>query len=226
MQYRSYFLLKQGLLLALSFTILWNFFGIGGVVDLKLIFPFVDLMGQFPLKNHWVLAELNHRYIKNILILVYLAFLLGWLASFKFHTWQIRRWEFGYYFCIVAVSTLLIGILKSQSAHACPWSMVTPGPHGVTWNFSATAGHCFPGGHASSGFALMAGYFVYRQSNYPRARIILIAAIILGFSMGWAQMMRGAHFFSHNLWTGWIIWCVNVIAYMLFSHKLPQAKHH
>lgn len=226
MQDRSCFLLKQTLLLALGFGVLWNFFSIGGMLDLKLISPFVDLTGQFPLKNHWALAELNHRYVKNVLILVYLSFLLGWLASFKYQAWQIRRWEFGYYFGMVIVSTLFIGILKSQSAHACPWNMTLPGPNAVLWNFSATAGHCFPGGHASSGFALMAGYFVYRRSNRTRAYFFLCSASILGFAMGWAQMMRGAHFLSHNLWTGWIIWCINVIAYALFYHKLPQARRH
>ena len=33
--------------------------------------------------------------------------------------------------------------------------------------------------------------------------------------MGWAQMMRGTHFLSHNLWTAWVIWLVNVLAYAL-----------
>ncbi len=40
----------------------------------------------------------------------------------------------------------------------------------------------------------MAGYFVYRISNRKRAYFLLIAAVILGLTMGWAQMMRGAHF--------------------------------
>ena len=70
----------------------------------------------------------------------------------------------------------------------------------------------------------MAGYFVYRMSNPKRAYFFLIAAVILGLAMGWAQMMRGAHFLSHNLWTGWIIWCLNVIGYALFSHKLEIDK--
>ena len=118
MQDRSQFLLKQSLLLAFALVILCSFFSIGGRLDLKLIAPFVDLTGHFPLKNHWALAQLNHRYVKNILILVYLSFLLGWLASFKFQAWQTRRWEFGYYFGMVVISTVLIGILKSQSAHA------------------------------------------------------------------------------------------------------------
>ena len=69
---------------------------------------------------------------------------------------------------------------------------------------SATAGHCFPGGHASSGFAVLAGYFIYRVTQPKRAYFFLIAACILGMGMGWAQMMRGVHFFSHSLCIGWV----------------------
>ena len=221
---RSRFLLTQTLLLIFSFLILLNFFDIGGVLDLQLIYPFIDDQGQFPLRQQWALAELNHRYVKDLLILVYITLLLGWLASLKWQNWYIRRCEFGYFFSMVVLTTASIGILKSQSAHACPWNMTIPTYNGIFWDFSATAGHCFPGGHASSGFALMAGYFVYRISNRKRAYFLLIAAVILGLAMGWAQMMRGAHFLSHNLWTGWIIWRMNIIGYALFSHKLPIEK--
>ena len=221
---RSRFLLNQILLLSFSFLVLLNFFDIGGELDLQLIYPFIDGQGQFPLRQNWALAELNHRYVKDLLILVYITLLLAWLASLKWQNWYIRRWEFGYFFSMVVLTTASIGILKSQSAHACPWDMTIPTHNGILWDFSATAGHCFPGGHASSGFALMAGYFVYRISNRKRAYFLLIAAVILGLAMGWAQMMRGAHFLSHNLWTGWIIWCINVIVYTLVSHKLPIEK--
>jgi membrane-associated PAP2 superfamily phosphatase len=221
---RSRFLLTQTLLLIFSFLMLWNFFEVGGGIDLQLIYPFINDQGQFPLRQHWALAELNHRYIKDTLILVYVMLFAGWLASLKCQGWLKRRWELGYFFWLVVLSTSVIGILKSQSAHACPWDMMIPTHDGILWDFSATAGHCFPGGHASSGFALMAGYFVYRLANRKRARFFLVAAVILGMAMGWAQMMRGAHFLSHNLWTGWIIWCLNVAGYALFSHKLPASQ--
>ena len=204
---RSRFLLNQILLLSFSFLVLLNFFDIGGELDLQLIYPFIDGQGQFPLRQNWALAELNHRYVKDLLILVYITLLLAWLASLKWQNWHTRRWEFGYFFSMVVLTTASIGILKSQSAHACPWDMTIPTHNGILWDFSATA-----------------GYFVYRISNRKRAYFLLIAAVILGLTMGWAQMMRGAHFLSHNLWTGWIIWCMNVIGYTLFSHKLPIEK--
>jgi membrane-associated PAP2 superfamily phosphatase len=142
---RSRFLLTQTLLLIFSFLILLNFFDIGGVLDLQLIYPFIDDHGQFPLRQQWALAELNHRYVKDLLILVYITLLLAWLASLKWQNWHTRRWEFGYFFSMVVLTTASIGILKSQSAHACPWDMTIPTHNGILWDFSATAGHCFPG---------------------------------------------------------------------------------
>lgn len=35
---------------------------------------------------------------------------------------------------------------------------------------------------------------------------MLIGGLALGTVMGAVQMMRGAHFLSHNLWTLWVVW--------------------
>ena len=114
--------------------------------------------------------------------------------------------------------------MQNRLKHACPWDMAVATTQGILWDLSATAGHCFPGGHASSGFALLVGYFIYRTTRPKRAYFFLLAALILGFAMGWAQMMRGAHFLSHTLWTGWIIWGLNVMAYALFADRLVKAE--
>jgi membrane-associated PAP2 superfamily phosphatase len=155
---------------------------------------------------------------------VYVIYLLKWLASYKWATFKPQRWQNGYFIGLVLISTSLIGILKSQSAHACPWDMTLATAHDFFWDLSASAGHCFPGGHAATGFALFVGYFVYRLNEPKRAWFYLLAALILGFVMGWAQMMRGAHFLSHNLWTAWVIWLVNVLAYALCYKQFTQSS--
>ena len=218
------FLLTQSLFLILSAILLLNFFTVAGAVDLKLITAYIDVNAAFPLRQHWALAELNHRYVKYVLIAVYLSYGIAWLMSFYSEKFKPRRWEFGYFFIMVMLATSTIAILKSQSAHACPWDMAVATTQGILWDLSATAGHCFPGGHASSGFALLVGYFIYRTTRPKRAYFFLLAALILGFAMGWAQMMRGAHFLSHTLWTGWIIWGLNVMAYALFADRLVKAE--
>ena len=119
--------------------------------------------------------------------------------------------------------TCTIGLLKAHAAHACPWDMTHQTATGFVWDFSATAGHCFPGGHASTGFALVTGYFCYRLQDRHRAWFYLFAGLILGFTMGWAQMMRGAHFLSHNLWTGWICLAINLVMYAI-TEKYHAAR--
>lgn len=207
------FFLIQVCLLLISFCVLWAFFPVGGSIDLALIHPWINETGQFPLKNDWFLAKLNHSYVKTMIIGVYSLFFLCWLASFKMEQLKPRRTEFGYFFWVSMLCTISIGVLKSHSAHACPWSMTLPSAEGFYWDFHSTQGHCFPGGHASAGFALMTGYFIYRQKQPARAVFFLISGLILGFLMGWAQMMRGAHFLSHNLWTGWVTWLINCVVY-------------
>ena len=155
----SKFLLLQAILLLLSLLILLNFFSVAGTLDLHLIQPFIDAHAEFPLRQNWALAELNHRYVKYILIAVYLSYLLAWLLSFKFQKLRARRWEFGYFFWMVVISTSVIAILKLQSAHACPWDMSIATAHGVRRDLSATAGHCFPGGACLKWFCFIGRIF-------------------------------------------------------------------
>jgi len=221
MQLKHPFFLFTGGLLFISFFILLIVFPVGGNIDLYLIQPWVSLHGTFPYKDNWFLDKLNHSYVKQLLIAVYIIFCALWCASFKVEKFKAKRWEYGYMFWVSILCTALIGLFKSHSAHACPWYMTHETATGFIWDFSATAGHCFPGGHASTGFALVTGYFVYRLNHTHRAWFYLFAGTVIGFAMGWAQMMRGAHFLSHNLWTLWMCLAINFIVY-IFTYKHHQ----
>ena len=218
------FMLRISAILIFSLAILIYVFPIYGKIDLALIQPWIDQFGHFTERNNWYLVHLNHKVFKQLLIAVYLSFLVLWLASFKLEKLRPQRWLYGYMFVVSILSTALIGILKSQSAHACPWDMTEQTATGFIWNFTATHGHCFPGGHASTGFALITGFFVFRLVQPKRAWFYLTAGLLLGFMMGWGQMMRGAHFLSHNLWTGWIILCFNTALYAYFYKFFKQQK--
>ena len=218
------FMLRISAILIFSLAILIYVFPIYGKIDLALIQPWIDQFGHFTERNNWYLVHLNHKVFKQLLIAVYLSFLVLWLASFKLEKLRPQRWLYGYMFVVSILSTALIGILKSQSAHACPWDMTEQTATGFIWNFTATHGHCFPGGHASTGFALITGFFVFRLVQPKRAWFYLTAGLLLGFMMGWGQMMRGAHFLSHNLWTGWIILWFNTALYAYFYKFFEQQK--
>ena len=209
------FMLRISAILIFSLAILIYVFPIYGKIDLALIQPWIDQFGHFTERNNWYLVHLNHKVFKQLLIAVYLSFLVLWLASFKLEKLRPQRWLYGYMFVVSILSTALIGILKSQSAHACPWDMTEQTATGFIWNFTATHGHCFPGGHASTGFALIMGFFIFRLDQKKLAWFYLFSGVVLGFAMGWAQMMRGAHFLSHNLWTAWICMAINLLCYAL-----------
>ncbi|MDV8155161.1 phosphatase PAP2 family protein [Acinetobacter bereziniae] len=217
------FFLKNSLLLGILFLILLFMFPVGGAIDMQLIHPWIDSAGNFPLKNNWFLVEINHKLIKHLVIGFFVIILLSWIASFKFDQLKAFKWQLGYLFWVSVLSTVLIGLLKSHSAHACPWSMTESTAFGYVWDFSATQGHCFPGGHASTGFSLLTGFFVFRKSNPKIAYFFLCLGLVLGFITGWGQMMRGAHFLSHNLWTGWIIYTFNLMVYRIFYNKFRTA---
>ncbi|MBJ8425793.1 MULTISPECIES: phosphatase PAP2 family protein [Acinetobacter] len=217
------FFLKNSLLLGILFLILLFMFPVGGAIDMQLIYPWIDSAGNFPLKNNWFLVEINHKLIKHLVIGFFVIILLSWIASFKFDQLKAFKWQLGYLFWVSVLSTVLIGLLKSHSAHACPWSMTESTAFGYVWDFSATQGHCFPGGHASTGFSLLTGFFVFRKSNPKIAYFFLCLGLVLGFITGWGQMMRGAHFLSHNLWTGWIIYTFNLLVYRIFYNKFRTA---
>ncbi len=206
----------------ISCVILLLCFPIGGAIDQSLIRPWMDQFGHFLYRDNYYLVQWNHKYLKNILILGYISFLFLWLASFKLERLKPSRWHYGYMFWVSVLSTGLVGLLKSQSRHACPWNMTHATPTGFIWDFSATNGHCFPGGHASTGFALMTGFFVYRLVSKKYAYVFLFLGMSLGFIMGWGQMMRGAHFLSHNLWTAWIIFTFNILMYAIFYNKFQK----
>ncbi len=67
---------------------------------------------------------------------------------------------------------------------------------------------CFPAGHTSSAYAWVALYYYFRTVA-PRFRWYGLAfGLALGLVFDIGQQLRGAHFFSHCLWTLGIAWCV------------------
>lgn len=120
----------------------------------------------------------------------------------------------------VAVATIatvpaLAGLGKNISNVFCPSEIRRYGGH-VPYvklcesypadDRPAQRGHCFPAGHASGGFALLALAWL-RPTR--RARIVGLA---LGFGIGWwmgaYQMLKGAHYLSHTVTTMLIAWIV------------------
>ena len=63
----------------------------------------------------------------------------------------------------------------------------------------------FPSGHASMGFFLLAGYFVWRGRRPLLARVSLAAGLLMGAAIGWARIVQGGHFLSDVIWAGALV---------------------
>jgi membrane-associated PAP2 superfamily phosphatase len=120
---------------------------------------------------------------------------------------------------------------ETSSAHSCPWDLTLYGGNAEWFRLlgpeSATAGpgRSWPGRHGSSGFALIAGYFAFRDFHLGWARLLPLAAdLLLGSVMALVQIMRGAHFLSLNLWSLWIVWAVCSMVYFSLQPAIRYDK--
>jgi len=106
--------------------------------------------------------------------------------------------------CLILIP-LTIAIWKRYSGVFCPSELTWyGGKHTFRLLFQARpngaeVGHCFPGAHASAGFALV-GFSLLPQ-NSMRRWTALLAALLIGWVMGAYQMAKGAHFLTHTLAT-------------------------
>ncbi|MBX3653499.1 MAG: phosphatase PAP2 family protein [Ramlibacter sp.] len=202
---RTLVLATAGLTLAL---LGWDYSGL----DLTLARWFGGPAG-FPLHDAWWLENVAHEGGRRLAWAIALALCLGawWPVG------PLRRLAFNRRLQLASTTLLavaLISILKSFNHTSCPWDLAEFGgvAHYVShWALAQTdggPGRCFPAGHASAGFAFVGGYFAFRGRAPHLARAWLVAAVAAGLALGWSQQMRGAHFMSHTLWTGWVCWCL------------------
>lgn len=208
----------------LKFKIAWLVLAISAlIIYLVGEFTKIDLMIEdyyydstlktFPWKNAWFAKVLMHVYVKNfILICGFLLYSILLIDMFKplnvMSSWQRVRLRF------VAMSSVIIpttiSLLKKYSVLHCPWDI-------DRYNGSAPflklldsvpkgfeAGACFPAGHASTGLWLASLCVFWLPNNSVKAQFIFALGLFSGFILGWVQMMRGAHFLFHTLWSMWI----------------------
>lgn len=135
-----------------------------------------------------------------------------------------RRW----WLATTLVCLAVISLIKRFSLTSCPWDLAEFGgaaryvSHWVLGAQDGGGGHCFPSGHASAAFAYLAGGWALARA-YPRAaHVWLLTCLGLGLFYGLGQMVRGAHYPSHTLWTGWICWAVTLAA----AHAGPWRLGH
>lgn len=215
---------RQFLLLALAVPVLLAVDGSG--LDRWLVdYYYSGAAHGFPWRHDALFEALTHDVLRAVLDVVPVA-VLGLLLASRWSPALVTEllpapWHrprvLAYLLVAMLAGPALIGLLKNSTSHPCPWSMLDYGgtlPYthlweGAFWSLQAP-GKCFPGGHASGGYAWLA--FVPLLSG--RARVAMaVWALGLGFLMGWARMMQGAHFLSHNLWSAWVVWLAVLLSW-------------
>ncbi|MDH4608722.1 phosphatase PAP2 family protein [Pseudomonas sp. BN102] len=198
-------------------------------LDFALANLFYDPQTGFIGRHSAFLEDVLHDRAKQAVILLGVLAVVGFVASLLPTRLRPLRRPLGYLVLALGVSTAIVMPLKAVTAVQCPWSLAEFGgvePYSPLLGHHAFVdkpGRCWPGGHASAGFSLLALYFVLRDRRPRLAKVALVGALALGglFSLG--RMMQGAHFLSHNLWTLLFDWMISLVCYRLVLYRPAPA---
>ncbi len=198
-------------------------------VDLRLADMVYDrARGVFPLQHAWFTEQFNHVILKAVLsclagAAVVLALWDGWRPHLH---WAPARRLGMRVLAMSAISVpVVISLLKRASTSHCPWDLERYGgtapyirllelmPAGID------AGHCLPGGHASSALWLIA-LSAFWWPEQPR-KALGVGALAMAFALGvgFVQQLRGAHFLTHTLWSAWIACAIVMANYSLAKRQ-------
>lgn len=169
-------------------------------------------------KNEPILKFFLYDGLKTSLILFAVAILFSLIFLRKKES--VQKYKQG--LIIVLLSAifvpLIIGSIKAVTNTPCPCNIVTfNGTYPETKVFDSypkdfaqkSKVKCWPAGHASGGFALMALFFLFKT---PRnQKIALVGALIIAWSMGTYKMLLGDHFLSHTIITMLMAWLIILI---------------
>jgi len=160
-------------------------------------------------ENNKILDLIFYSGIKKVLIVFALSFLIA-LVFFK-NTPIVKEYKKG--ILIVVLSAIfvpvIVGGLKKYTNTPCPNDLKIYGGEypeikvlsSYPKNSPLKCKHirCWPAGHASGGFALLALFFLFKSQKNKKLSLFL--ALSVGWAMGLYKMLIGDHFLSHTIVT-------------------------
>lgn len=214
-------------LLALALLLAWDATGL----DLATVRLF-GTAGGFAWRDAWWTSSLLHdggRIAAWLALAAVMATALRPLPPAR--PSRLLRWH---WVGVMLLCVLLVPAIKRFSLSSCPWELAEFGGtahHLSHWRWGIAdggPGHCFPSGHAVSGFAFFGLYFLWRGHDARLARTLFWAVMGVGLLFGAAQLVRGAHYPSHTLWTAWLCWTICALADFGITrrHRHAQSKAH
>lgn len=176
--------------------------------------------GVFPLRYNIFLETVMHQWAKYVLVLIVSLVIAGFLLTFIIAPLKPQRRLLLFLALSLTQAPAVVSGLKPITNKHCPWDLVEFGgflPYTRLLESTPPGlkpGNCFPAGHATTGFVLMAFYFAGRARRQPRlARAGLAAGLVAGMVLGMGRMLQGAHFLSHTLWSAVVCWIVIALFY-------------
>lgn len=176
--------------------------------------------GSWALRKNWFSYEIMHHWGKRMIVSIGLILALLYAASWKVKSLRHWRWSLAFSIVVMVLLPAFIATLKHLSHAPCPWDLSLFGgnlPYSHTFDYSPAtkAGHCFPAGHSSGGFALLGLYFAFSPFVRKYRYLLLLPGMVIGIAFGLAQQLRGAHFLSHDLWSAAICWFGALVLFKL-----------
>ncbi|MCB1801198.1 MAG: phosphatase PAP2 family protein [Gammaproteobacteria bacterium] len=200
-----------------------------GGLDEWIIGHFFDpALQAFPLKHGFWTERILHDGGRRLMLALagLLAFALA--VSWSALRWQAWRLRLAYLLLVVLLSVSAVNLGKQFSNVDCPWDLAVYGGERVHYGLfdakplDAPRGRCFPGGHSSAGFALLALYFVGLSAGVRRPGLLLLPGILVGSLFAVDQWVRGAHFPSHDLTTAYLCWGFAVLCFRMLPAPVPS----
>jgi membrane-associated PAP2 superfamily phosphatase len=228
--YDAGFWIRHALIPLLFFLpAMWLFEASG--LDLWIADQLFRLEGNaWSLRDGWFTYYIMHHWGKRVVLGLGVIILACAIAG----NWnkRLRPFRSSLWYLAITITLVpsLIAASKRFSAVPCPWDLQRYGAefiyhHSLSYPIGLTdVGHCFPSGHSSGGFALVALYFA-AWPHFPAHRFWFLApALLVGFMFGFAQQLRGAHFLSHDLWTAAVCWYGALLVLFIYYVVIPQRK--
>ncbi|MFZ4714263.1 MAG: phosphatase PAP2 family protein [Bacteriovoracaceae bacterium] len=119
----------------------------------------------------------------------------------------------------LAIVPLFVSFLKANTGIPCPHQLKHFGgeePFFPIFSLIRGTRNCFPGGHASGGFALVTLWHLVGHKKNGKG---LLLGLAVGWTMGLYQMMKGDHFLSHTLVSQEIAFLISLTLYQVLSKE-------
>jgi membrane-associated PAP2 superfamily phosphatase len=181
---------------------------------------------QWPYRQSWLTQTILHKGGRYFVYAIGIGLLFFCLASCrpKSAFYDYRR-HLVFLLSASLAGPLFITYLKSNTHIYCPWDLAIFGgnkPHIKLFDTigdDLSVGHCFPAGHSALGFTFVSLHFFFLMIKPDYKYYGLSVGLVTGLIFGIDQEIRGAHFFSHDIFALAICWFSSLALFMVFFRK-------